>query len=98
MPRKMRGLPAGVSPLFDDFDGNLLFYPEIIPVTLNFRQVLSGVRNNPGELFSLSPRQFEELVAEIWQRFGYLVELTCRTRDGGRDVVAVKQSEANLRL
>jgi HJR/Mrr/RecB family endonuclease len=46
----------------------------------------------------LDPRQFEELIAEIWSRFGYTVELTSQTRDGGYDVVAVKRSiETNTR-
>lgn len=50
------------------------------------------------DLLSLTPRQFEELVAEIWSRFGFEVELTARTRDGGRDIVAVRKSvEANYR-
>lgn len=93
-----RHLRAGVFPLFDDFDGNLLYYPEIIPVTLNFGRILSETSSNPTKLFQLSPRQFEELVAEIWNRFGYVVELTSRTRDGGRDVIAVKEAEANLRF
>jgi hypothetical protein len=47
-------------------------------------------------LLSLSPRQFEELIAEIWSRLGYSVELTVRTRDGGRDVIAVKRAEAEV--
>jgi HJR/Mrr/RecB family endonuclease len=49
------------------------------------------------QLLSLSPRGFEEFIAEIWNRFGYKVELTARTRDGGRDVVAVKKAESELR-
>lgn len=91
-------LPGEVFPLLDDFDGNLLYYPEVIPVTLNFGRVLSETYRNPEELLELNPRQFAELVAEIWKRFGYLVELTSRTRDGGRDVIALKESEANLRF
>jgi restriction system protein len=93
--RRVRG---EVFPLLDDFDGNLLYYPEIIPVTLNFGRVLAETSRNPEELLRLGPRQFEELVAEIWKRFGYLVELTSRTRDGGRDIIAVKQLEANIRF
>jgi HJR/Mrr/RecB family endonuclease len=49
------------------------------------------------QLLDLSPRQFEEFIAEIWNRFGYTIELTARTRDGGRDVVAVKKTEAEVR-
>lgn len=96
--------PAGtqvtgdVFPLFDEFDGNLLYFPEFTPVIANFGQILSGVYKDPRQLFVLEPRQFEELVADIWKRFGYLVELTSRTRDGGRDIIAVKQAEASFRI
>jgi restriction endonuclease Mrr len=48
-------------------------------------------------LMLLSPREFEEFIAEIWYRFGYAVELTARTRDGGKDVVAIKKTEAHVR-
>jgi restriction system protein len=40
---------------------------------------------------------YEELVAELFSGFGYDVELTRRTRDGGRDVVAVKSSETAVK-
>ena len=48
-------------------------------------------------LMRLSPREFEEFIAEIWNRLGYDVELTARTRDGGRDVVAVRKTESEVR-
>lgn len=34
---------------------------------------------------------FEEIVAEIWHGFGFDVELTKCTRDGGYDVVAIRR-------
>lgn len=48
-------------------------------------------------IFSLSDipvsdnRIFEELVAEIFSGFGYTVELTKKTRDGGKDIIALKK-------
>jgi restriction system protein len=36
----------------------------------------------------LSPRRFEELIAEILKEMGFEVKLTPATRDGGRDVFA----------
>lgn len=38
-------------------------------------------------------RIFEELVAEIFSGFGYSVELTKKTRDGGKDVIALKKRD-----
>ena len=42
-------------------------------------------------------RKFEELVAELFGGFGYDVELTKQTRDGGRDIVAVKREEVQVK-
>lgn len=42
----------------------------------------------PEKLYELSSRKFEELVASILQDFGFSVELTKATRDGGSDVIA----------
>jgi hypothetical protein len=54
---------------------------------------------NPSLLKSqeIDSRLFEEIVAELWAGFGYDVELTKRTRDGGRDVVAVRSHLLNER-
>jgi HJR/Mrr/RecB family endonuclease len=43
-------------------------------------------------------RQFEELVAELFSGFGYAVELTSRTKDGGKDIIAVKRAEVDTRF
>ncbi len=47
-------------------------------------------REHPDELRSIDRRLFEEMIAYLFRRFGYVVELTQRTRDGGRDVIAVR--------
>jgi hypothetical protein len=93
-----RGLGARVYSLIEDFDGELLYYPEIVPVTIDFRRAMIETASDPKRLFEFSPRQFEELVADIWRRFGYCVELTSHTTDGGRDIIAIKQAEVNLRV
>lgn len=36
-------------------------------------------------------RIFEELIAEVFNGFGYTIELTKKTRDGGKDIVALKK-------
>ena len=47
-----------------------------------------GLNRNPEQLYNLSSRKFEELIASIMKDFGYDVELTKATRDGGRDIIA----------
>jgi predicted Mrr-cat superfamily restriction endonuclease len=48
-------------------------------------------QQNPEELKKMPRRKFEELVAELFNGFGYEVELTKQTRDGGKDIIAVKR-------
>ena len=55
-------------------------------------QLIAYFRRQPDHLYSLLPRDFEELIAELFSGLGYSVELTQRTRDGGRDVVAINDS------
>lgn len=43
---------------------------------------------HPECLYNLSPRKFEELIASIFEDFGFSVELTQATHDAGRDIIA----------
>src|SRR5271166_1023037 len=87
-----------LEPLFAEFDGQIDFDPIVVKPSLDFIKFLHATKRDPQQLLELDSRQFEELVAEIWHRFGYSVELTLRTRDGGRDVIAVRKREAELRF
>ena len=53
-------------------------------------ELLQRYRDDPGSLHTIDRREFEKLVAEILHLKGYEVELTQQTRDGGRDIIAVK--------
>lgn len=53
------------------------------------RRLVERVAAAPWSIGELTPRQFEELIAEIFDRTGHEVQLTKRTRDGGYDIVAV---------
>ena len=58
----------------------------ILPIS---QALLERIQKNPAYLYQLSPRQFEEFVAELFFRHGFQVELTKQTRDGGKDIIAV---------
>jgi restriction endonuclease Mrr len=62
------------------------------------RSLLERLQKNPDDLRLLDRRKFEELVAELFLGFGYEVELTQRTRDGGKDVIAIKRAEVDVRF
>jgi len=52
---------------------------------------------HPEEMRTMDRRKFEELIAEVFDGFGYEVELTQQTRDGGRDIIAVRRQEVETR-
>jgi restriction endonuclease Mrr len=86
------------SSLRGDFEFTFQDDPVIVQVTGDFQRLLDESAIRPEKLLQLTPRQFEEFIAELWERFGYQVELTKRTRDGGRDVIAVRRVEAELKF
>lgn len=78
-------------------NGELIYSPStptllvpqlIIPVHIN---LISLIKENPNYIFSIKPREFEEIIAELFRARGYIVELTQATRDGGRDIIAIHE-------
>lgn len=55
--------------------------------------MLNELNKNPTDLYKLSSRRFEELVAEVLMRKGYSVELTPATRDGGKDIYVARKDD-----
>ncbi|MEE2026132.1 restriction endonuclease, partial [Alkalimonas mucilaginosa] len=52
-------------------------------------ELISALKESPYLLDKVTPRQFEEIVAEVFRSKGFEVDLTKRTRDGGKDIIAV---------
>lgn len=65
----------------------LIELPQII-TTFN-DELIALLARKPSYLYELSPRDFEELIAEIFARQGFEVHLTKQTRDGGKDIIAL---------
>ena len=53
-------------------------------------ELIAYLAKYPEKMRDLEPRQFEELIADMFKNQGYNVELTPLSRDGGRDVIAVR--------
>lgn len=53
-------------------------------------QLFQSIAADPTVAYSLTARQFEEFIADLWKRMGWVVELTKKTRDGGADIIAVR--------
>lgn len=57
----------------------------IIPAT---DSVIEALKKTPEDLHKLSPRKFEELIADLLRGMGWDTYLTPATRDGGMDILA----------
>lgn len=64
--------------------------PRIVSAT---DYLVAQLRKNPGAVYELSPRRFEELLADLLTDMGWEVELTRSTRDGGKDLLAYFETE-----
>jgi restriction system protein len=60
-------------------------------------ELVLALKSTPELLSELDPRQFEEVTAEIFRAKGFEVELTKRTRDGGKDVIALHKDKLGFK-
>ena len=58
---------------------------------LGASELISVFSQNPQLLYEITAGEFEEVVAEIFRRHGFEVLLTPKTRDGGRDIIAIQR-------
>ncbi len=56
----------------------------------NVSELIEQIKDNQSIIYQITDRKFEELVAGIFYRNGYKVEITPEKGDGGKDVIAVK--------
>ncbi len=77
-------------PLKPESDGYKLIVTEVNGVT---DEVLVRLARDPKGLYEISPRMFEQVVAEIFRRMGYEVTLTPASKDGGKDICAAKRDD-----
>jgi len=66
----------------------------VVPHILIVNETLiEKLKHNPHDLFKITSRQFEEVIAELLTGMGMDVELTPATRDGGKDILAYMNTE-----
>lgn len=56
------------------------------------KTILDSLIKNPQNFYNLSPRKFEEIIADLLSKEGLEVHLTPTTRDGGYDILACKNT------
>ena len=76
-----------------ELQGNLFHVDSALPIDITQiltidDQIKAYFARHPEQLYQLSPRRFEELVAAVLRDFGFDCELTPPTRDGGCDIYA----------
>lgn len=67
-----------------------LVAPQVL--TTNDELILK-LKRTPDDLFKITPRQFEEVIADLLTNMGMEVEITPATRDGGKDILAYMKTE-----
>jgi len=58
--------------------------------------LINLIQQDNSYIYKISPREFEEIIAEIFRQQGFEVELTKRTRDGGKDVIAIHRNAMGI--
>jgi HJR/Mrr/RecB family endonuclease len=69
-------------------------------IVLNNRinaELIEYLKKHPDKMHDIRPRQFEELIAEILAHYGWEVQLTPPTKDGGYDIFAVSKDISGVR-
>jgi hypothetical protein len=59
-------------------------------ISTQFTELVRRASEDKSHLLALTPRQFEEFMANLFKHLGYSVELTKPTRDGGVDLICVR--------
>jgi hypothetical protein len=62
-------------------------------IIVDNERLIRALKKQPKDLFNLTSRQFEEVIADLLQDMDYDVTLTKQTRDGGKDILASKKTE-----
>ena len=56
-----------------------------------WKEIYRYIAEHPNYLHEMPPRKFEELIAHLFEDYGWEVDLTAPTKDGGYDILAVRR-------
>jgi len=62
---------------------------EDVPIS-NVIDQIYHIQNNPDYIYEINPRDFENLIAELFIDAGFEVQITKETRDGGKDLIVTQ--------
>lgn len=76
--------------LEDFFENEILVQPTSIADLTE--ELIFQISRDENILYEITPYHFEQLISKIFQKFKMQTELTKRTRDGGRDIIAFEDT------
>ena len=59
-------------------------------------KLIIRIQEDNSFIYKISSREFEEIIAEIFRENGFDVDLTKKTRDGGKDIIAIHKSSMGI--
>jgi restriction system protein len=71
--------------------------PDLLSLYNSIPELIQILKDTPELVRDIEPREFEEVVAEIFRNKGFEVELTKRTRDGGKDIIAISTDRLGIK-
>jgi restriction system protein len=83
-------LNSNENSFFDSELKKFLDVDVLIKINDDISFLIRKLVNNNIDIFKISPRKFEELIAELLTRDGWKCELTSISRDGGKDIIATQ--------
>jgi len=63
----------------------------IIDESKRVQKIISDIYQDYPRIYTIEPREFEEMIAELLRNEGFEVELTKQTRDNGYDILALRK-------
>ena len=69
---------------------------DISAINNTIPQLIKLIQEDSSYIHRISPREFEEIIAEIFRDKGFDVEITKKTRDGGKDIIAIHKHELGI--
>jgi HJR/Mrr/RecB family endonuclease len=88
---------TGLEPVIELYSGLDLPPPLVEVVQTINAELIRELQKKPELVYDLAPRRFEELIGEIFASFGWDVQLTPETKDGGYDIFAISKDVSGMR-
>lgn len=86
-----------LKPLYALYNRTGVFSPDLIEVVGAIDSgMIKFLQRNPRQLHEIHWRAFEELIAEILKGFGWEIQLTEPTKDGGYDLLGIQKDVSGV--